>query len=432
MRVTLPIILIFSLIGIAGSYGVAWFGIRVNTFANSRAAFASLRGKPFPIYAIPLRAGMSIGMLLISVELFMMLCILLFIPGDYAGPCFIGFAIGESLGAAALRIAGGIFTKIADIGSDLMKIVFNIKEDDARNPGVIADCTGDNAGDSVGPSADGFETYGVTGVALISFILLAVTSTTVQVQLLVWIFVMRIMMIVASGLSYFVNEAVAKSRYGNVDKMNFEAPLTSLVWLTSIVSVVITYIVSYLLIPDLGDGSLWWKLSTVITCGTLAGAIIPEFVKVFTSTESAHVKEVVTSSREGGASLNILSGFVAGNFSAYWLGLSIVTLDGHRLLASARWASSALMLAPAVFAFGLVAFGFLGMGPVTIAVDSYGPVTDNAQSVFELSVIEQIPGIKESAQARVRLRRPLRARARICSRRTTAPATPSRRRPSRC
>jgi K(+)-stimulated pyrophosphate-energized sodium pump len=393
--VTLPIILIFSLIGIGGSYGVAWFGIRVNTFANSRAAFASLRGKPFPIYAIPLRAGMSIGMLLISVELFMMLCILLFIPGDYAGPCFIGFAIGESLGAAALRIAGGIFTKIADIGSDLMKIVFNIKEDDARNPGVIADCTGDNAGDSVGPSADGFETYGVTGVALISFILLAVTNTTVQVQLLVWIFVMRIMMIVASGLSYFVNEAMAKGRYANVEKMNFEAPLTSLVWLTSIVSVVITYIVSYVLIADLGDGTLWWKLSTVITCGTLAGAIIPEFVKVFTSTESAHVREVVTSSREGGASLNILSGFVAGNFSAYWLGLSIVSLMGIAAYVSTM-GLSALMLAPAVFAFGLVAFGFLGMGPVTIAVDSYGPVTDNAQSVFELSVIEHIPYIKET------------------------------------
>ncbi len=392
--VRVVVILLFSLIGIAGSYGVAWFGIRVNTFANSRAAFASLRGKPFPIYAIPLRAGMSIGMLLISVELLLMLCILLFMPRDYAGPCFIGFAIGESLGAAALRIAGGIFTKIADIGSDLMKIVFNIKEDDARNPGVIADCVGDNAGDSVGPSADGFETYGVTGVALIAFILNAVPSPTVQVQLLVWIFVMRIMMIVASGLSYFVNEAVAKSKYADADKMNFEAPLTTLVWLTSIVSVVITYAVSYVLVPDLGDGTLWWKLSTVITCGTLAGAIIPEFVKVFTSTESAHVREVVASSREGGASLNILSGFVGGNFSAYWLGLSIVSLMGI-----AYWVSlfglGDLMLAPAVFAFGLVAFGFLGMGPVTIAVDSYGPVTDNAQSVFELSVIEQIPGIKE-------------------------------------
>jgi K(+)-stimulated pyrophosphate-energized sodium pump len=395
IAVTLPVILLFSLVGIAGSYGVAWFGIRVNTFANSRAAFASLRGKPFPIYAIPLRSGMSIGMLLISVELLLMLCILLFIPGDYAGPCFIGFAIGESLGAAALRIAGGIFTKIADIGSDLMKIVFNIKEDDARNPGVIADCTGDNAGDSVGPSADGFETYGVTGVALISFILLAVHDARVQVQLLVWIFVMRIMMIVASGLSYFVNESFAKGRYGSVDKMNFEAPLTSLVWLTSIVSVVITYVVSYFLIPDLGDGSQWWKLSTIITCGTLAGAIIPELVKVFTSTESAHVREVVTSSREGGASLNILSGFVAGNFSAYWLGLSIVSLMAIAYGVSV-YGVGELMLAPAVFAFGLVAFGFLGMGPVTIAVDSYGPVTDNAQSVFELSVIEQIPGIKES------------------------------------
>jgi K(+)-stimulated pyrophosphate-energized sodium pump len=393
MRVV--IILIFSLIGIGGSYGVAWFGIRVNTFANSRAAFASLRGKPFPIYAIPLRAGMSIGMLLISVELLLMLMILLFIPGNLAGPCFIGFAIGESLGAAALRIAGGIFTKIADIGSDLMKIVFNIKEDDARNPGVIADCTGDNAGDSVGPSADGFETYGVTGVALISFIVLAVHDTQIQVQLLVWIFVMRIMMIVASGLSYFVNEAVARGRYGAVDKMNFEAPLTSLVWLTSLVSVAATYIVSYLLIDTLGDGTLWWKLSTVITCGTLAGAIIPELVKVFTSTESAHVKEVVTSSREGGASLNILSGFVAGNFSAYWLGLSIVLLMGIGYWVSTAPAFSAIMLAPSVFAFGLVAFGFLGMGPVTIAVDSYGPVTDNAQSVFELSVIEHIPGIKE-------------------------------------
>jgi K(+)-stimulated pyrophosphate-energized sodium pump len=389
------IILLFSLIGIAGSYGVAWFGIRVNTFANSRAAFASLRGKPFPIYAIPLRSGMSVGMLLISVELLMMLCILLFIPGALAGSCFIGFAIGESLGAAALRIAGGIFTKIADIGSDLMKIVFNIKEDDARNPGVIADCTGDNAGDSVGPSADGFETYGVTGVALITFIVYAVHDVHVQVQLLVWIFVMRIMMIVASGSSYFINEAVAKARYATAERMNFEAPLTSLVWLTSMISVVITYVVSYALIPDLGDGSLWWKLSSIITCGTLAGAIIPELVKVFTSTESGHVKEVVMSSREGGPSLNILSGFVAGNFSAYWLGLSIVTLMGIGYTVS-RLGLGEIMLAPAVFAFGLVAFGFLGMGPVTIAVDSYGPVTDNAQSVFELSVIEQIPGVRES------------------------------------
>src|SRR5499427_9124976 len=392
--VKVAIVLVFSLIGIAGSYGVAWFGIRVNTFANSRTAFAALRGKPYPCYAIPLSAGMSIGMLLISVELVLMLAILLFIPGDYAGPCFIGFAIGESLGAAALRIAGGIFTKIADIGSDLMKIVFKVKEDDARNPGVIADCTGDNAGDSVGPSADGFETYGVTGVALISFILLAVPNPAVQVQLLVWIFVMRVMMVIASALSYFINESIAKGRYGTADKMNFEAPLTSLVWLTSIVSVVLTYVVSSFLIPGLGDGTLWWKLSTVITCGTLAGAIIPEFVKVFTSVESGHVREVVTSSREGGPSLNILSGFVAGNFSSYWLGLSIVALMGIAYSVSTL-GIGALMAAPAVFAFGLVAFGFLGMGPVTIAVDSYGPVTDNAQSVFELSVIETLPGIKE-------------------------------------
>ncbi len=390
-------ILIFSLIGIGGSYGVAWFGIRINTFANSRTAFASLEGKPFPCYAIPLKAGMSIGMALISVELFMMLCILLFIPGDYAGSCFIGFAIGESLGAAALRIAGGIFTKIADIGSDLMKIVFKIKEDDARNPGVIADCTGDNAGDSVGPTADGFETYGVTGVALISFILLAVPQEAVQVQLLVWIFVMRIMMIVASGLSYLINDALAKSRYENAEKMNFEAPLTSLVWLTSFISVAITYLVSYFLIGSLGDGTLWWKLSTVITCGTLAGAIIPELVKVFTSTESRHVQEVVHSGREGGASLGILSGFVSGNFSSYWLGMAIVGLMTAAFVVSTM-GLDALMLAPAVFAFGLVAFGFLGMGPVTIAVDSYGPVTDNAQSVFELSLIEQIPGLKEQVQ----------------------------------
>ena len=394
MRVV--IILLFSVVGILGSYSVAWFGIRVNTYANSRTAFAGLEGRPFPVYSIPLKAGMSIGMLLISVELLIMLFILLFIPGDYAGPCFIGFAIGESLGAAALRIAGGIFTKIADIGADLMKIVFNIKEDDARNPGVIADCTGDNAGDSVGPSADGFETYGVTGVALITFIMLAVPQATTQVELLVWIFVMRIMMVIASGASYLINEAVARARYGTADKMNFEAPLTSLVWLTSIVSVVLTYVVSYELIADMGDGTLWWKLSTIITCGTLAGAIIPELVKVFTSTESSHVREVVSSSREGGASLNILSGFVAGNFSAYWIGLSIVALMSIAYFVSNSSTSMAqLMLAPAVFAFGLVAFGFLGMGPVTIAVDSYGPVTDNAQSVFELSMIETIPGIHQ-------------------------------------
>jgi K(+)-stimulated pyrophosphate-energized sodium pump len=398
IALTVPMILAFSLIGIAGSYGVAWFGIRVNTFANSRTAFASLAGKPFPIYAIPLKAGMSIGMLLISVELLIMLFILLFVPGEYAGPCFIGFAIGESLGAAALRIAGGIFTKIADIGSDLMKIVFKIKEDDARNPGVIADCTGDNAGDSVGPSADGFETYGVTGVALITFILLAVPNTKIQVQLLVWIFVMRIMMLVSSAASYFINDVIAKARYAKADKMNFEAPLTSLVWLTSIISIALTYVVSWLMIPVLGgDTTLWWKLASIISCGTLAGAVIPELVKVFTSTDSLHVQEVVKSSREGGASLNILSGLVAGNYAAYWLGISIVALMGVAFVVSTMGLggvpTGAVMLAPAVFAFGLVAFGFLGMGPVTIAVDSYGPVTDNAQSVFELSLIEQVPNI---------------------------------------
>ncbi|MGE3843783.1 MAG: sodium-translocating pyrophosphatase [Vicinamibacterales bacterium] len=391
------IIVLFSLIGMGGSFGVAWFGIRINTLANSRTAFASLRGKAYPVHDIPLQAGMSVGMMLISVELLFMLAILLFIPGDYAGPCFLGFAIGESLGAAALRIAGGIFTKIADIGSDLMKIVFNIKEDDARNPGVIADCTGDNAGDSVGPTADGFETYGVTGVALISFILLAVHDPLVQVKLLVWIFLMRVMMVLASGFSYLASNAVAKAKYGEADHMDFEAPLTLLVWLTSIVSVVLTYIVSYLIIPDLGDDpSMWWKLSTVITCGTLAGAIIPELVKVFTSTSSSHVREVVSSSREGGASLNILSGLVAGNFSAYWLGLAIMGLMTVAYLVSTLGLAEAMqMQAPAVFAFGLVAFGFLGMGPVTIAVDSYGPVTDNAQSVFELSVIETLPNIAQ-------------------------------------
>ncbi|MCC6557969.1 MAG: sodium-translocating pyrophosphatase, partial [Polyangiaceae bacterium] len=388
------VILLSSLIGIAGSCGVAWFGMRINTFANSRAAFASLKGKPFPTYAIPLKAGMSIGAVLISTELLLMLIILLFIPGDYAGPCFIGFAIGESLGASALRIAGGIFTKIADIGSDLMKIVFNIKEDDARNPGVIADCTGDNAGDSVGPSADGFETYGVTGVALISFILLAVPDPRIQVQLLVWIFVMRIVMILASIGSYLLNEALAKGTYGNADKMNFEAPLTRLVWLTSIVSVILTYAVSAFMIPKLGgDPTLWWKLSTIITCGTLAGAIIPEMIKIFTSTESGHVREVVTASREGGASLNVLAGLTAGNFSAYWMGIVLVVLMGISFFVS-QMGLGELMKAESVFAFGLVAFGFLGMGPVTIAVDSYGPVTDNAQSVYELSVIETIPDVE--------------------------------------
>src|SRR5437868_2757468 len=393
VALTVPMILFFSLIGIGGSYGVAWFGIRVNTFANSRTAFASLEGKPYPIYAIPLKAGMSIGMLLISVELLIMLFILLFIPGEYAGPCFIGFAIGESLGAAALRIAGGIFTKIADIGADLMKIVFKIKEDDARNPGVIADCTGDNAGDSVGPSADGFETYGVTGVALITFILLADKEPTIQVQLLVWIFVMRIVMLIASAAAYFLNGIIAKAKYGNADEMNYEAPLTSLVWITSIVSIALTYLVSSIIIPDLGgDTSQWWKLASIISCGTLAGAVIPELVKVFTSTESRHVREVVTSAQEGGASLGILSGFVAGNFSGYWLGLSMVALMSIGYYFSTMGlAVAATMLAPAVFAFGLVAFGFLGMGPVTIAVDSYGPVTDNAQSVYELSLIENVP-----------------------------------------
>jgi len=392
---TLPIILFFSLVGMAGSYAVAWFGIRVNTFANSRTAFAGLGGKPFPINHIPLEAGMSVGMMLISVELLMMLIILLFIPGDYAGPCFIGFAIGESLGAAALRIAGGIFTKIADIGSDLMKIVFKIKEDDARNPGVIADCTGDNAGDSVGPTADGFETYGVTGVALITFILLAVKNPTVQVQLLVWIFVMRVIMLIASAIAYFLNGAIQKARYGNASEMNFETPLTWLVWITSFVSIALTYLVSALIIPSLGgDPTLWWKLATIISCGTLAGALIPELVKVFTSVESRHVKEVVTSAQEGGASLGILSGFVAGNFSAYYLGGAMVILMSVGYLISNLGLDSLMVAAP-VFAFGLVAFGFLGMGPVTIAVDSYGPVTDNAQSVYELSLIEQLPNIKQ-------------------------------------
>jgi K(+)-stimulated pyrophosphate-energized sodium pump len=391
------VILAFSVIGILGSYGVAWFGIRINTYANSRTAFASLNGKPYGVYAIPLRSGMSIGMLLISVELLLMLMILLFIPGDYAGACFIGFAIGESLGASALRIAGGIFTKIADIGSDLMKIVFKVKEDDARNPGVIADCTGDNAGDSVGPSADGFETYGVTGVALISFILVAVNDVKTQVLLLVWIFAMRIVMVIASVLSYLVNEAFQKGAIERATKVNFEHPLTWLVWVTSIVSVILTFVVSYLLIPELGDGTLWWKLSIIISCGTLAGAIIPELIKVFTSTSSGHVQEVVTSSREGGPSLNVLSGLTAGNYSAFWMGMVIMAL-----MAASYWVSgmglSSLMIAEAVFAFGLVAFGFLGMGPVTIAVDSYGPVTDNAQSVFELSTITEIEGAKEEIE----------------------------------
>ncbi len=395
-------ILIFSLVGIAGSVTVAWFGIRINTLANSRTAMASLGGKPYPVYSIPLQAGMSIGMVLISLELLLMLIILLFIPASYAGPCFIGFAVGESLGAAALRVAGGIFTKIADIGADLMKIVFNIKEDDARNPGVIADCTGDNAGDSVGPTADGFETYGVTGVALITFILLAVPSH-LQVQLLVWIFAMRLIMVITSGLSYMLNESMMRARYGNVLKMDFEKPLTSLVILTSLISVVTTYLGSWMLVGHLGDGSIWWRLSTIITCGTIAGALIPEFTKFFTSTHSRHVRQVVEASRQGGASLNVLSGLTAGNFSAFWIGGVVIgglmaiayvvaSLGGNAGLSSLIHAGTSS--APvAVFAFGLVAFGFLGMGPVTIAVDSYGPVTDNAQSVYELSLIESIPNI---------------------------------------
>ncbi|MEK6717625.1 MAG: sodium-translocating pyrophosphatase, partial [candidate division NC10 bacterium] len=392
------IIVLFSIIGILGSYSVAWFGMRINTLANSRTAFASLGGKPFPTMAIPLKSGMSIGMLLVSVELVIMLFILLFVPGESAGPCFIGFAIGESLGAAALRIAGGIFTKIADIGSDLMKIVFKIKEDDARNPGVIADCTGDNAGDSVGPTADGFETYGVTGVALITFILLAVKDPIVQIQLLVWIFVMRIGMIVTSALSYYLNGAWAKAKYADSPRFNFEIPLTTLVWLTSLVSIAMTYVLSAVLVPTLGgDSTLWWKLSSIITCGTIAGALIPELVKVFTSTHSRHVREILTASREGGASLNILSGLVAGNFSAYWMGLAIILLMAIAYGVSTAGLST-LMAAPAIFAFGLVAFGFLGMGPVTIAVDSYGPVTDNAQSVYELSTIETLPGVTQDIE----------------------------------
>jgi K(+)-stimulated pyrophosphate-energized sodium pump len=411
--VEVPVILLFSLIGIAGSYSIAWFGMRVNTFANSRTAFAAIEGKGRPVYAIPLKSGMSIGMVLISVELFIMLVILLYVPRNLAGPCFIGFAIGESLGAAALRVAGGIFTKIADIGADLMKIVFRIKEDDARNPGVIADCVGDNAGDSVGPTADGFETYGVTGVALITFILLAVGKTgsggvldnqgALQVQLLVWIFVMRLLMVITSALSYFISEAVSRARYATVRHMNFEVPLTQLVWVASITSIVATYIASYALIGHInGNATLWWKLATIITFGTLAGAIIPEVTKAFTSVHSRHTKEVVSTSKEGGASLNVLSGLVAGNFSAFWV--AAVTIGGLMAAAygislsggeSNGLASIMIPQSTAIFAFGLVAFGFLGMGPVTIAVDSYGPVTDNAQSVYELSLIEEAPSIRD-------------------------------------
>lgn len=392
------LILGFSLIGIAGSCAVAAFGIRINTFANSRTALASLGGKPYPVYSIPLKAGMSIGMVLISVELLLMLMILLFVKAELAGSCFIGFAIGESLGAAALRVAGGIFTKIADIGADLMKIVFNVKEDDARNPGVIADCVGDNAGDSIGPTADGFETYGVTGVALISFIILAVKGQDAQARLLVWIFAMRLVMVVCSGVSYLINEAIARARYAAVREMNFETPLTMLVWLASLLSILATFATTYALIPNIGDGTLWWKLAAIISCGTLAGAIIPEVTTFFTSTHSRHVKDVVTASREGGASLNILSGLTAGNYGAFWIGGVVIVA----LMAVAYGISTQgldqLMVAEAVFAFGLVAFGFLGMGPVTIAVDSYGPVTDNAQSVYELSLIETLPDIKAELQ----------------------------------
>jgi len=382
------IILASSMLGIAGSYFVAWFGMRINTLANSASAFASLTGKPYQVSAIPTKAGMSIGMLLVSIELFMMLCILLFIDPQFAGSCFIGFAIGESLGASVLRIAGGIFTKIADIGSDLMKIAFNIKEDDARNPGVIADCVGDNAGDSVGPTADGFETYGVTGVALITFILVAIPNPIFQIQLLVWMFVMRLIMIVASALSYWVNGFYVNLRFSRAKEMNFESPLTSLVWITSSVSILLTFIFSYLLIPTLGDGALWWKLAGIITCGTIAGAIIPELVKIFTSTESRYVQNIFHFSKKGGSSLNILAGLTTGNFSAYWMGLAILFLMGVAYLISGQGMAT-LMMDPAIFAFGLVAFGFLGMGPVTIAVDSYGPIADNAQSIYELSLIEQ-------------------------------------------
>ena len=385
------VVVLFSLLGMGGSYAVAWFGIRVNTFANARAAFASLRGKPYDVHEIPLRSGMSIGMVLISLELLMMLTILLFLPADVAGACFIGFAIGESLGASALRIAGGIFTKIADIGADLMKIVFKIDEDDPRNPGVIADCTGDNAGDSVGPSADGFETYGVTGVALVTFVLLAVPDPALQARLLVWIFTVRAAMILAAWAAYAVNKTWVRLRYADAERMNFETPLTTLVWLTSALCIVLTYAATWLVLSGLGAG-LWLRLATIITCGTLAGALIPELVKVFTSTASQHVRETVRSSRQGGASLNILSGVVAGNFSAFWLGITVVGLMGAAFVLSGS-GLEAFMAAPAVFAFGLVAFGFLGMGPVTIAVDSYGPVTDNAQSVYELSRIEDVDDV---------------------------------------
>ena len=398
-------ILGWSILGILGSFAVAWFGMRINTYANSRTAFLSLRANPYSVMSLPLRSGMSIGVLLICVELIMMIIILLFVPRESAGACFIGFAIGESLGASALRICGGIFTKIADIGADLMKIIFKIDEDDARNPGVIADCTGDNAGDSVGPTADGFETYGVTGVALISFIVLAAGmmyapngeltqmagGIDIQARLIVWIFTMRVLMIITSVVSYLLNNGICKAVFGKAKAFNFETPLTSLVWLTSLISILVTFGVSYVMIGDMGE-DLWWKLSVLISCGTFAAAIIPEFTKIFTSSKSKHVQEIVNASREAGASLNIISGIVAGNFSAFWKGLVMVGLMVIAFFA-AREGLDAYMVYPTVFAFGLVAFGMLGMGPVTIAVDSYGPVTDNAQSVFELSQIEQIKGI---------------------------------------
>ncbi|HBB93231.1 MAG TPA: sodium-translocating pyrophosphatase [Bacteroidales bacterium] len=390
-------ILLWSVLGILGSYGVAWFGIRINTLANSRTSFASLRGKPFEVVSIPLQSGMSIGLLLICVELVMMIAILLFVPGESAGACFLGFAIGESLGASALRIAGGIFTKIADIGADLMKIVFKLPEDDPRNPGVIADCTGDNAGDSVGPTADGFETYGVTGVALISFIVLAVLKIDFQASLIVWIFAMRLLMVVTSMLSYGINQVYNRKKYGRSKEFNFENPLSSLIWITSVISVIMTYLASWLLLGDTLGAGLWWKLATIISCGTAAAAIIPELTKAFTSSKSRHVREIVNASREGGASLNILSGLVAGNFAAFWSGLVIIGLMFTAFRISSLELDT-IMTYPSIFAFGLVAFGFLGMGPVTIAVDSYGPVTDNAQSVFELSKIESIPGIHEEVK----------------------------------
>jgi len=391
------LILLWTVIGIMGSYSVAYYGIRINTLANARMAFASLKRKPLELLNIPLNAGMSIGVVLVCVELFLMLVILLLMPADLAGSCFIGFAIGESLGASALRIAGGIFTKIADIGSDLMKVVFKIGEDDPRNPGVIADCTGDNAGDSVGPTADGFETYGVTGVALISFILLAIRDTDVQKELLIWIFSMRILMVVTSVFAFWINKFISKQKYSKADDLDFEKPLTDLVWITSILSIIGTFIISYFLIGDIqGNEDLWWQLSLIISCGTLGAAVIPEITKLFTSPTSAHVKEVVKASDEGGASLNILSGFVTGNFSSFWIGLVFVLLMFFAYTQSVDL--SYIMAYPSIFAFGLVAFGMLGMGPVTIAVDSYGPVTDNAQSVYELSLIEEQENIDQDIE----------------------------------